>query len=150
MITSFMIITIILNIIIIIIIMLSMLLSLHRWHDADLWTSAHGPITSTSTNSARSPSHCWEDCSSTSTSPDCSKNWGWVPSFKASVTNAITNCYKGRTNNFQTMEVRKDTGKTLREIRTNASYERQFRTNLPVFPLSSRISIVWKSFVRRS
>ena len=47
---------------------------------------------------------------------------------KALVTNAITNCYERRTNDFQTMEIREDNGKTGRFVRTHRSFVRTFVT----------------------
>ena len=43
--------------------------------------------------------------------------------YKASVTNAITNCYERRTNDFQIMEIQEDNGKTGRFVRNYRSYE---------------------------
>ena len=42
---------------------------------------------------------------------------------KASVTNAITNRYGRRTDDFQTMDIREDNGKTGRFVRNYRSYE---------------------------
>ena len=49
---------------------------------------------------------------------------GFSLTAKASVTNAITNCYERRTNDFQTVEIREDNGKT--EIHTKLSFIQTF------------------------
>ena len=60
------------------------------------------------------------------TMPNCQLIKACVASWqlaKPSVTNAITNCYERRTNDFQTMDIREDNGKTGRFIRNYSSYE---------------------------
>ena len=54
------------------------------------------------------------------------------PRPKALVTNAITNCYERRTNDFQTMGIREDSGKTGRFVRTKVSNQGGFESKATV------------------